>query len=390
MGSGGNFEAHSAMMRVLAFFWKTAAGILLCLTPVSAVIVIGWVARAMQRSTFKVWARQGGAIQSGQSFHHVMLASRGTAHLAAWPNWILAPRFAPGTDENGDDPGRNGRLAAAVHRMFGSLWVNLKFGLQVLLNTWVLTLPACMLWIGAWWGGWENSFNKGYEQAAVGPAISLVGVAAFLVVMTYVPMAQARQAATGNWRSFYDFRVLRILARQSHWPLVGLAFAFVIAGLIVTGIHIGPLGLGNYLDANRSLAEAKVKQIAGLYHLGACAAVFVLIVLLRLSAARLYAKSVVRALQRGTIAAEVLADTEREVLARFNLLEAAPESDSGVIVRAVKFSGRSLSGLLQTAVLVAVWFAFVAQLFFAQFLNHDWIAWVNLPLVQVPWFHGPG
>ncbi|MGI9463909.1 MAG: hypothetical protein ACR2OM_08215, partial [Aestuariivirgaceae bacterium] len=250
------------MRRLLAFIWKTVAGIALCLTPVTAVLVLGWIARSMQRLTFKAWFNDHANAALGSRFDDFVRGDDGSAHLACWPNWILATR-------TGDEAGAGGRLRRGFARLFGSLGSNLKLGLQVLLNTWVLTLPAGLMWAVSWWGGWENSFNKGYEQAAVGPAIGLAGVALFLAAMTYVPLAQARQAATGSWRSFYDFRFLRVLARQSRWRLVWLAVAFAVAGLILAGVHVGPLALGNLLDGTAPLDEQQVKEIAGLYHLAA-------------------------------------------------------------------------------------------------------------------------
>ena len=66
-------------------------------------------------------------------------------------------------------PKQVGLMGRAI---FGSLGANLKLGAQSLFNIWVLTLPPCALWLFAWWGGWENSFNKGYEQFAVGPSVA--------------------------------------------------------------------------------------------------------------------------------------------------------------------------------------------------------------------------
>ena len=76
-----------------------------------------------------------------------------------------------------------------------------------------MILPVGALWLLSWWGGWQNSFHKGYEQAWVGPVVGLLGIGLFLPVMTYVPLAQARQAATGSWRAFWDLSLIRRLAR---------------------------------------------------------------------------------------------------------------------------------------------------------------------------------
>ncbi|MGI9465043.1 MAG: hypothetical protein ACR2OM_13935, partial [Aestuariivirgaceae bacterium] len=138
------------------------------------------------------------------------------------------------------------------------------------------------------------------------------------------------------------------------------------------------------------LDEQQVKEIAGLYHLAASAAVFVLVVVLRVMAARVYAGAVRKALQRGAISPDMLADNERAFLARLDLLETTSKPAAGLVTRTFVMSGRGIAGLALTIALLAVWLVFVAELFVSQFLNLDWVAWLNLPLIQLPWFHGPG
>ena len=351
---------------------------LLCLTPVTAVLVIGWLARSMQRSTFKYWYRASGTDLGAGEFVEFVQDHHGTAHLAHWPNWLIGHEI--------DD---EGHVSGILSRWLGSLWANLSYGLRMLLNTWVLPLPACVIWIMAWWGGWENSFNKGYEQAAVGPVAGLAGVGLFLVAMLYVPMAQARQAATGNWRAFYDFRLIRTLTRQCRWLTVWLAVLFALAGLVMAGLHTGPLAAGNMLDGAADWSEERMEQLAGLYHRVAGAIVFVLVVVLRTVAARIYAKALSRGVRTGAIEPDQLADNERAFFARLGLL-AVDESPAGGIARRVALSsGRGIAGVMTVALLLALWFGFAAQIFVAQFLNHNWISWLNLPLIQIPWFYGP-
>lgn len=361
-------------MKFVAFAWKLAFGILLCLTPVSALLVLGWLARSMQRATFQSWFHHGSAGQSGRSFRDFVRSEPDCAYLQHWPNWILGQAGA----------------AAGFGRLAGSLWANFRLGVQVLANVWLLTLPACAMWAVAWWGGWESSFNKGYEQAAVGPAIGLIGTVWFLAVMMYLPLAQARQAATGNWKSFYDFGLLRVLARQSRVRHIGLAVLFALAGLIVAGIHAGPLALGNLIDGDPQASAEKTKKIAGLYHLSACAVIFVLVTGLRVAAAKLYARNVRQALNRGAIEVSSLSQTEQDFLGRLEGLEISSPKPAGLVVRTIVGTGRNLAGIGFSILLAAVWFVFVAELYVSQFLNHDWVAWLNLPLVQLPWFHGPG
>ena len=82
----------------------------------------------------------------------------------------------------------------------------MRVGIAGMVNTWVLTLPPAVHSVFGCYAGWDNSFNKGQEQYSVGIVISLMGIALFILIMLYVPMAQARQADTRKWRSFYEFR----------------------------------------------------------------------------------------------------------------------------------------------------------------------------------------
>jgi hypothetical protein len=47
-----------------------------------------------------------------------------------------------------------------------------------------------------------------------------------------------------------------------------------------------------------------------------------------------------------------------------------------------------VAGALSTTLALALWGGLVAELYVAQFLAHDWFAWVNHPLVQLPWAGG--
>ncbi|MFW6124765.1 MAG: hypothetical protein ACOC46_01345, partial [Pirellulales bacterium] len=231
-GMGG--RAERAMFRrlrtVLAFVWKYLAGAVLCLNPLTSVLVVGWTYRLAQRSVLRAWWRRSARCKaSGVSFVHFVESGAATCGHARAPNWIVAP------------PSRRARIAAAsrgtglrrravgiVKTAGGSLWLNARIGGAAIFNTWVLTLPACLLWLFAWHGGWNNSFHKGYEQWWVGPLTGWLGVGLFLLAMLYVPMAQARQAVTGEWRSFYHFRLVRTLIRRRPAACVALAALYVV------------------------------------------------------------------------------------------------------------------------------------------------------------------
>ena len=86
------------------------------------------------------------------------------------------------------------------------VWQRVKLGVAGWLTMSSLALLPGILWAGAWWAGWDNSFNKGYEQASVGPLVGVGGVVLFLLLMPYLQIAQARHAETLDWRCVYRFR----------------------------------------------------------------------------------------------------------------------------------------------------------------------------------------
>jgi hypothetical protein len=44
-----------------------------------------------------------------------------------------------------------------------------------------------------------------------------------------------------------------------------------------------------------------------------------------------------------------------------------------------------IAATVRSLLLGIVWLALVAQIFVGQFLNHAWIAWLNHPLIALPW-----
>ena len=376
-------------MRFILFFWKSAVGILLCLTPLTAILVVGWATRAMQRTVLRSWFRKSSRAVENGPFPKFARASPSTRRLAYWPNWFVAEDVGARIREaRAGGAGFFGRMGAFLRALGGGFWANLTTGLAVILSTWLLTLPACVLWLLAWWGGWENSFNKGYEQAWVGPVVGLIGTVLFMLAMTYVPLAQARQAAAGSWHAFFNFRLVRRLGSGNALSLLMLTILFVIAGAVTAGFRAGPLAIGNYFpDRVAALGETDLHRMVAVYWLAGAAVTFFAFVILRHAAAKLYARSLLSALRTGRVKPKQLSKTEYEFLYDLRLLDAPERSRSGMVMRAMKSSGRGISRLMSVVLGLALWFAFVALIFVSQFLNHDWFAWVNQPMVQLPWLH---
>ncbi len=374
------------MKRFLTFLLKYLIGILLCLTPITAVLVLGWTGRAMQRSAMKTWYSQS-ETAGVTSFVQSMGVSDETSHLVKWPNWMISQDFRRDLAHvfAASMPLKR-RVSSLFSALFGSLWANLTLGIQLILNCWVVTLPACFLWLLGWWAGWENSFSKGYEQAWVGPTVALAGVALFIVAMIHLPLAQARQALTGQWRSFYDFSLSHRMRQLGRLSALFLVVLYLIAGVLVTGAKIAPLGIGNYLgELENPLSADKLELLNFAWKLAVAGLVFTLFVGLHLVAARHYARRLSSGVATGRIDPAVLRPAEQRHLKRFDLANVGDPIERGLIMRSIAWSGASVSAALIMAVVIAGWAAFSFQLFFAQFLNHAWTGWLNLALVQLPW-----
>src|SRR5437879_10635538 len=185
------------------FFW----GMLFCQSVLGALAVLGWTYRVMQRSVLKQWWKLSESPAKSESFVEFVAGDSRTCEHIHSPNWFLIQNFREGIRRL-PEAGVGKRLLTVLRALGQSLWTNVRLGVQGIFNTWVLTLPACVLMLFGWYDGWNNSFNKGYEQFLVGPGISWLGIMLFIAAMLYSPMAQARQAFTGKWRSFYQFRLI--------------------------------------------------------------------------------------------------------------------------------------------------------------------------------------
>lgn len=401
---------HIAGLWTLAIFaWKYLAGMLFCcglflaaagpegivarvfvrmiLAPLVSVVVVGWTFRLMQRTAFKRWWRRAADDRRGATFEEFAAQAPATAEHRHWPNWLVPQNVR---DRLAERPGPGARLWWFFTAPVRGLWRNTRLGVQAVFNTWVLTMPACGLWLFAWYDGWNNSFHKGYEQFWVGPLTGWLGVMLFIAAMMYVPLAQARQAAGGDWRAFYDFRLVRRLIRRRRLSCLGLALAYALAALPVTVLRMVPAfqeQAGFALFQNRETPAAMIDAL-NQYALIAAGILFPLFVGLHLLAARIYAGAVLGAVRDGELEPDELGNAERFTLSRLGLLAPAAGRTRPLLVRGLKRTGRGAAALLTGTAAVLVWFTFVAQIFVAEFFNyHPFLGWLNQPLVHLPWLH---
>lgn len=300
-------------------------GTLLCLTPVTALIVLGWLMRRMRAISLRA---------SGLPGSH--------------PGWIM---------------GEAGRGLPA--RLLGGLASNIREGVMAASAMALATAPFSVVWLLSWWAGWENSFSKGYEQAFVGPALGLGGVALFSAIMIWLPMALAHQAVENRAFAVFEFRMVRSAVRHSGWGYPALALATVIAALPLFAGRGLVVFAGDIVPGFDEMSADRIAGLQGGIDLALAAYAFLALLVLRGWAARIYACAVHRA--RGGPDAALWANSPLAEGAR-----AGP--------RAWK-----LTHWVRLTLLAVIWFGLSAQIYVAQFLNHDWHVWLTHPLVFLPW-----
>ena len=345
---------------------RLLVGVLFCLTPVTAVIAVGWTMRAMRRVAVQRWHRRA---QPKESFPDFARAHPETAALAAWPGWVLGVK------------GRDTGLA----RAFGGLWANLRTGVLALVNVWLLTLPVGLIWLGSWWAGWNNSYTKGYEQAFVAPAAALAGIALFALVMGYLPLAQARQAMTGRWTAFWNLRDVRALIARARLRLLLLALAYLALSIPVLGVRAFPQIAQGTVPGIEALPVSDLGQMANLFYIGATLFAFPAFVFLHFAAARIFAVAAASAVSRHTLPSPALSRAEWAILERLGLDGRGEPATSGALAAAASTAGRGILGLATAIAGWAAWIAFAALVYVAQFLNYQWFAWLSHPLIHLPW-----
>ena len=228
------------------------------------------------------------------------------------------------------------------------------------------TLPFVAAWTLSWWAGWENSFSKGYEQAFVGPALGLSGVLVFAVTMIYLPMALAHQAVEGRAFALFEYRQLKSAVRHSGWRYIMLAATTVFLALPIFGSRMLVVFSENLVPG---IAEYTPEQIAALQStmlFAKAGYVFVTLTFLRRWAGRIYADAVLQA--KGG---------KDQRLWATGALAGAPSDGRAsryLVGRAIRF-----------VLLIIIWILFAFMLYFSQFMNHSWLAWITQPYTYLPW-----
>ncbi len=286
--------APSRIGRMVRGMVDLVVGGLLCTTPVTSLLALGWIARWMS------------------AVHH-----RGPR-----PGWVMGPRGA-----------------GPVVRLMGGLGANIGAGVRMLAGLAMWTLPFTALWLGAWWAGWENSFNKGYEQAMIGPAVFLFATVLSLPMLTLLPYAAAHGAAEGRLGAFLGIRRIVGLAQGAGWRGLVLALLSVLAAVPLFGFVALPVFIEGLVPGFAALPPEGQSLYADLFLMASAGYGFVALWFLRHRAARICAR------------------------------DRTPGR--------LSFLWLALSGL--------VWLALPVMLNLGQFMNYAAIRWINHPFYLLPW-----
>ena len=374
----------SARRRFVFAPFKFLLGMVMCNSILLSIAVVGWASRFMQRTTLKQWWLQSDLRRQGVSFAAFLATDTATRQHLHLPNWVLAQNFRESIFRRPDTSTLAHGLFV-VGNLFASLWNNLRIGVQTMFNIWVFTLPGCAMMAFGWYDGWQNSFNKGYETYYVGIIISWIGIMSFIAAMFYVPMASARQASTGRWTAFYDFALVRRLIRRNRLACLGLSGFYALASFPMMILLLLPFAYQNIpgmMDYTDEQAVASMKVI----YFGTTALILPLFIFLRWLAARIYARSLLQAVQSGAIAEDSLGELEWQAFHRLNLLAVQSSPARHPVVRVIGWMGGRVAGAVMGFAAAFLWFLLVAQTYVASFFNYNGpFNFLNRPMIQLPW-----
>ena len=300
-------------------------GTLICLSPLTAIFALGWQTRRMNATIRSRW--------------DVPVDK---------PGWFLGPCNA----------GRTARIS-------GGLSANIRNGLISFTGLAMLSLPFTVLWLGAWWAGWENSFNKAYEQAIVGPLVWFLGAFIALPILVHLPLALAHAAFEGRLGAFFEFRRIRSIAASAGWRIAWLALISVFLSIPFLGMRAIPVFIEDIVSGFDGMTLEAQLQIAPWLDLFGAALAFALTAFLRHRAAAIYAFAAPRA-----------------AAGRFTHLWV------GHAAQNASPTGRTPTKLAAAIWLVSaclIWLGLPILIVVGQFINYDLLLWLTHPVFLLPW-----
>jgi hypothetical protein len=363
------------LFAVLGWAWRLPACTVLCMTWLGAVLVTGWLYRWMQARALYGWYNSS-SVRDETSFE-AFCATLGPDAPRLRPRLFLRDRFDKAGIEaevkrptaDGEPPGWVRLGFRWLLMPFRSLWLNAKVGFLGTLATLLLLGWGATLMTFSWVFGWNNSYFKGYELAAVGPLMGVAGMLLFALAMLYGPLAQVHQAVTGDFRAFFDFRFVWRLIRARLTAYVLLAFFLGGLGVLFEVFKTAPAFLDGQVPYFTNMTDQQILQwLQGYYLIGTF---FLILALLatRLVGVWIYRSAVLKVLHRGRVSREQLHPVLAEWLGKLDLFpRVEPVARPGV--RQARAFGRWLYRRAAFAVLFLVWVGFVARAYVGEFFNY--------------------
>lgn len=388
----GKIRASNSIWRwpaaLAGWSWRILIGGLCCFTFIGGILVTGWTYRWMQGLVLRGWYLRSRFREQG-SFED-FCASWGPDAPVTRPRWFMQERMRSALnrpDAFGRQPSVGSKMLRWLVLPWHSLWLNFKIGLQGLTGTFLLTGLGCLIMLFSWEFGWLNSFNKGYEQAFIGPLTGLLGIIIFIAAMFYVPMAQVHQAVTGEFRAFFDMRfVWRLIqARLSVYVFLAALIAFLSVPLEI--LKTAPVSFDDHFDFWSNASDAEVYRMLQNYFLICSFVLFLSLMIWRWLAARIYRSAVLKVLERGWITRAELHPTLVLWLDRLNVFP-VPTLESAGIAYVVKSGSRIVYRRMLFVLLFFIWFGFIATVYVGEFFHyHPGWGLLNHSLVQLPYFN---
>ena len=377
--------------------WFILVGAVFCQTPVGAVFAMGWCGRFMQYTFYKTWLRLAAPDFNRYTFKSIVSEIPAATQHKSPPCWFLHHAPIHKIQMTYHEKGVLSIPRATLVALSNGLYQNLRWGLPLLLHTSLLLLPTLTLWWFAWRYGWDNSFNKGYEQAALGPVMGVSGILWFVLSMLYIPMAQAHYTISKHWRAFYEFGYLIKIIRQSLFGSMLLAMLHFLGGFVVLVSIVVPGLLPQINPATEIMSDNELLLFLSRFFYMFALLSFPLYLLNRWYAARLYTHNLIKAIHSGIIEPSTLSGDARaaweyipvQKTSACALAETTPDRPfwnykAMTFLRVPRFAMQSM--LL--TITLTVWFGMAAQVYVGQFVNYQNArGWINQPMIQAPWFN---
>lgn len=322
-------------------------GSMLAIFALPAVALLGWQVRRMERSVYVTIMRRSGI--GRRDVEKRFRASKDFTDMAD-PVPLLE--------------------AGKPVRAF---WRHLALGFRATVAFGVLLVPIGCIFALAWWGGWNNSYYKGYENADYGAVSFLAALLFALPLLALHQMAQPhfavqqRLSAVLEWRQLVAFLAAAPLRSLAHVLLV------IVLSLPVFGFRALPVFAEEIAPqlAYATPDQLQVVRFAVIALTGAY--VFLASGWIRANSARIYGVALSRmAGQPG------LSDSRATRMAD-NLVPAKG--------RRKAWPGKARCALVLVVASV-IWLALPVLVVVGQFMNINWMMWLNHPLLLLPWLPG--